>query len=75
MSAVPSSRYPKAMGKLHDMAHAKLGSGKRFAAVEASAAAHGAKNPAAIAAMVGRKKYGAGKMQAMAAAGKRRADR
>lgn len=41
---------------------AKLGSGKRFKAVEASAKASGAKNPAAAAAMAGRKKYGAKKM-------------
>lgn len=61
------------MGKLHDMAHAKLGSGKRFSAVEASAAAHGAKNPGAIAYLAEVKAHGKGKMQAMAAAGKRRA--
>lgn len=50
----------------------KLGSGERFKAVEASARASGADNPAAVAAAVGRKKYGAKKMAAMAAAGRRR---
>ena len=49
---------------------AKLGSGKRFAAVEASAKASGAKNPGAVAAMAGRKKYGAKKMAKMSAKGK-----
>lgn len=37
---------------------AKLGSGKRFAAVEASAKASGASNPAAVAAAMGRKAHG-----------------
>lgn len=51
----------------------KLGSGKRFAAVEASAKKSGAKNPAAVAAAAGIKKYGKAKMEKMAQAGKRRA--
>ena len=54
------------------MAKAKLGSGARFKAVERSAAASGARNPAAVAAAIGRKKYGAKKMAAMAAAGRKR---
>jgi hypothetical protein len=53
----------------------KLGTGKRFAAVEASAAKSGARNPAAVAAAMGRKKFGAKKMAALAAAGRRRAAR
>lgn len=53
----------------------KLGTGKRFAMIEASARKSGAHNPAAVAAMAGRKKYGAKKMAAMAAAGRRRAAR
>ncbi len=52
---------------------AKLGSGARFKAVERKAAASGARNPAAVAAAAGRKKYGTKKMTAMAVAGKRRA--
>lgn len=50
---------------------AKLGAGGRFAAVEAAAKKSGARNPAAVAAAVGRKKYGATKMAKMAAKGRR----
>lgn len=53
----------------------KLGTGKRFAAVAASAAKSGAKNPNAVAAAAGRKKFGAKKMTAMAKAGRKRAAR
>ena len=49
-----------------------LGSGKRFAAVEAKAKKSGATNPAAIAASAGIKKYGEKKMHKMAMAGKKR---
>lgn len=48
------------------------GGGARFKAVEAEAAASGARNPAAVAAAVGRKKYGRAKMAKMAAAGRKR---
>jgi hypothetical protein len=41
-----------------------------FKAVEASAAASGARNPGAVAAAIGRKKYGKAKFQAAAAKGK-----
>jgi hypothetical protein len=50
----------------------KLGGGGRFKAVEKSAAASGAKNPAAVAAAAGMKKYGKAKMAKMAAAGRKR---
>lgn len=50
----------------------KLGSGARFKQVAASAAKSGARDPNAVAAAVGRKKYGAKKMAAMSAAGRRR---
>ena len=50
----------------------KLGSGKRFAAIEKKAAASGAENPAAVAAAAGMKKYGVKKMEKMAHAGKER---
>lgn len=46
-----------------------LGSGKRFAQVERSAAASGARDPAAVAATVGRDKYGQKKMTALATKG------
>jgi hypothetical protein len=48
-----------------------LGSGARFAAVEASAAASGARDPGAVAAAAGRKKYGAKRFAAMGAAGRK----
>lgn len=50
----------------------KLGSGARFKAVEAAAAKSGAKNPAAVAAAAGIKKYGVKKMEAMAQKGKKK---
>ena len=50
---------------------APLGSGGRFAAVVKSAAASGARNPAAVAAAAGRAKYGAAKMGKRAAAGRK----
>lgn len=49
-----------------------LGEGSRFKAVAATAKAGGAKNPAAVAAAVGRKKYGKKKMAKMAAAGRKK---
>jgi hypothetical protein len=52
---------------------AKLGSGKRFAAIEASARASGARNPAAVAAAAGIRAHGKRKMARWAAAGRRRA--
>lgn len=50
----------------------KLGSGERFKMVEAAAKKGGAKNPAAVAAAAGIKKYGQKKMTAMAKAGKKK---
>ena len=50
----------------------KLGSGKRFAALKKKLAAKGVSKPAALAASIGRKKYGAKKMTKMATAGKKR---
>ena len=54
------------------MAKAKLGSGARFKALKKAVAKKGIKNPAALAASIGRKKYGAAKMAQMAAAGRKR---
>lgn len=51
---------------------AKLGSGKRFAAVQERARKSGARNPAAVAAAAGIKAHGEATMQSMAAAGRRR---
>lgn len=51
----------------------KLGSGKRFKQLTAKLKGKkGIKNPKAVAAAIGRKKYGAKKMAKMAAAGRRR---
>lgn len=44
---------------------AKLGSGKRFAALKSKLAKKGAKNPGALAASIGRKKYGPKKFAAL----------
>ena len=50
----------------------KLGSGSRFKKVEEEAKKSGAKNPAAVAAAAGLKKYGVKKMEAMAQKGKKK---
>ncbi len=50
----------------------KLGSGARFKAIERKAAASGARNPAAVAAAAGIKKYGEAKMSKLARAGKKK---
>lgn len=63
----------KKMPKTYKGKSTKLGMGGRFAMVAAKAKKAGAKNPAAIAAMVGMKKYGKAKMAKMATAGKKRA--
>jgi hypothetical protein len=52
---------------------AKLGSGARFKKLKKEIAAKGnVRDPAAVAAAIGRKKYGAKRMQKMAAAGRRK---
>lgn len=48
------------------------GAGARFAALERSARAGGARNPAGVAAAMGRRKYGAKRFAGMAAAGRKR---
>jgi hypothetical protein len=53
------------------MAKPKLGSGARFKKVEAEAKKSGAKNPAAVAAAAGDKKYGVSKMEKLAQKGKK----
>jgi hypothetical protein len=53
----------------------KLGGGGRFAKVKEEAAERGARDPGAVAASVGIKKYGKKKMGRMAKKGKRRARR
>jgi len=51
---------------------APLGQGGRFAALKTSIAAKGGvRNPAAVAAFIGRKKYGKKRFQGLAAKGRR----
>jgi hypothetical protein len=50
---------------------AKLGSGERFKELSKKLASKGAKDPDAVAASIGRKKYGKEKFQKLAAAGKK----
>jgi hypothetical protein len=63
-----------------DMAKAKkklpkLGTGERFKKVAAAAKASGARDPDAVAAAVGRKRYGAKKMAKLSARGRKRASK
>ena len=51
---------------------AKLGSGARFKALKTKLAAKGAKSPGALAAYIGKKKYGAAKMTKMSVAGRKK---
>jgi hypothetical protein len=52
---------------------AKLGSGARFKALKTKLGKRkGVSNPGALAAYIGRKKYGAAKMSKMSAAGRKR---
>lgn len=54
----------------------KLGSGGRFKALKNKLAKKpGVTNPGALAAYIGREKYGSAKMSSMSAAGRRRASR
>jgi len=52
------------------MAKAKLGSGARFKTLKDKLSVDGSKNPAGLAAYIGRKKYGKKKFQKLAAEGK-----
>jgi len=54
------------------MAQAKLGSGGRFASLKSKLSKKGIKNPSALAAVIGRRKWGKKKMVAMAVAGRKR---
>lgn len=51
----------------------RVGTGARYRGLEAKLAGkHGVNNPSALAAAIGRKKYGAKRMAQLAAAGRRR---
>lgn len=53
------------------VASIKLGTGKRFAALKSKLAKRGAKSPGALAAWIGRKKYGAKKFALLSKKGKK----
>jgi len=59
-------------GKSIPSAKAKPGSGARFKALTKKLSAKGVKNPGALAAALGRAKFGSKKMSSMAAAGRKR---
>ena len=50
----------------------KLGTGKRFAKLKGELAAKGAKSPGALAAWIGRRKFGKKKMAKLSAGGRKR---
>jgi len=54
------------------MAKAKLGSGARFKALKKKLAKKGAKSPGALAAWIGRKKYGKSKYAKLSAKGRKK---
>ena len=54
------------------MAKAKLGSGKRFAALKRTLAKRGVNNPGALAASIGRKKFGAERFAKLSAKGRKK---
>lgn len=71
MQTAPKATYygKKKMAKPN--AKAPLGQGGRFAALKQKLSKKGVKDPGALAASIGRKKYGAKKMASMAAKGKK----
>lgn len=62
------------MAKVRNTSRKKspLGSGKRFASMKAKLKRQGVRDPDAVAAAIGRKKYGKKKFQALAAKGRKR---
>ena len=74
LDAAPIERK-QAGAKMKNGGKAKLGSGARFAALKSKIKSKGKSDKAAgaIAASIGRKKYGAKKMTAMAVAGRKKA--
>jgi len=66
----------KAAAKLARMQYERakkkpLGEGSRFKALKGALAKRGARNPGALAAWIGRKKYGKAKMAKLSAAGRK----
>jgi len=52
-----------------------IGSGDRFASLEKKLKSKGAEDPSALAAVIGRKKYGAKKMAKLSTAGRKRSSK
>lgn len=71
MMAKMSKTHEKELSKAKEANMPALGTGQRFKDLTEKLATKGAKDPKALAAYIGRKKYGAGKMTAMAKAGKK----
>lgn len=69
-SSRTDGRGVTACGKESEMAKAKLGSGARFKSLKTKLASKGARNPGALAAYIGREKYGAAKMAKLSAKGR-----
>lgn len=66
-----SQAMRKALQNYESAKSKPAGEGSRFKAMTAVAKAGGARNPEAVAAAIGRKKYGASGMAALAAKGRR----
>lgn len=71
--ATPKAKHTPGKSFVEKGKKPKLGSGKRFAALKSAIGKRkGVKNPGAIAAVIGRKKYGKAAFQKMAAKGRKR---
>lgn len=68
----PAARRAARENYEHARRTSKPGEGKRFDALEESARAGGARDPGAVAAAAGRKKYGAKRFAKMAAHGRKK---
>lgn len=66
---LPNTRYTPPMAR--PSSKAPVGQGGRFAALAASLARKGVRDPKAVAAAIGRRKYGKKRFQQMAARGRR----
>lgn len=70
-----SARAKKSKGKsfVAKGTKPKLGQGRRFSALKSALAKKGARSPGALAAWIGRRKYGAKKMGQLSGKGRRKA--
>lgn len=72
MKQVPAFPSMERKPKVYKGKPTKLGGGGSFAMLKDKLAAKGAKNPAGLAAKIGRQKLGKAKFQKLAAAGRKR---